>query len=153
MTILISRTELARNTRKVIEALGSNTIITEAVRQELSVGEARGSVPRCDWSWMPITVLTELEQTLAGQLGAYADLGEATCLAVAINRAGTLVTDERGARRQARERHVRLSGSAGILKLLVDGDHLPVRQVEEYLAALIAEGYRSPIRRFSELRD
>jgi hypothetical protein len=39
------------------------------------------------------------------------------------------------------------------LKLLVDGDHLPVRQVEEYLAALIAEGYRSPIRRFSELRD
>ena len=153
MTILISRTELARNTRKVIEALGSNTIITEAVRQELSVGEARGSVPRCDWSWMPITVLTELEQTLAGQLGAYADLGEATCLAVAINRAGTLVTDERGARRQSRERHVRLSGSAGILKLLVDGDHLPVRQVEEYLAALIAEGYRSPIRRFSELRD
>ena len=153
MTILISRTELARNTRKVIEALGSNTIMTEAVRQELSVGEARGSVPRCDWSWMPITVLTELEQTLAGQLGAYVDLGEATCLAVAINRAGTLVTDERGARRQARERHVRLSGSAGILKLLVDGDHLPVRQVEEYLAALIAEGYRSPIRRFSELRD
>ena len=153
MTILISRTELARNTRKVIEALGSNTIMTEAVRQELSVGEARGSVPRCDWSWMPITVLTELEQTLAGQLGAYVDLGEATCLAVAINRAGTLVTDDRGARRQARERHVRLSGSAGILKLLVDGDHLPVRQVEEYLAALIAEGYRSPIRRFSELRD
>ena len=153
MTILISRTELARNTRKVIEALGSNTIMTEAVRQELSVGEARGSVPRCDWSWMPITVLTELEQTLAGQLGAYVDLGEATCLAVAINRAGTLVTDERGARRQARERHVRLSGPAGILKLLVDGDHLPVRQVEEYLAALIAEGYRSPIRRFSELRD
>ncbi len=153
MTILISRTELARNTRKVIEALGSNTIMTEAVRQELSVGEARGSVPRCDWSWMPITVLTELEQTLAGQLGAYADLGEATCLAVAINRAGTLVTDDRGARRQARERHVRLSGWAGILKLLVDGDHLPVRQVEEYLAALIAEGYRSPIRRFSELRD
>ena len=134
-------------------ALGSSAVMTEAVRQELSVGEARGSVPRCDWSWMPTTVLTEPEQSLARQLGAYVDLGEATCLAVAINRAGTLVTDDRGARRQAKERHVSLSGSVGVLKRLVDSEQLEVRQAEEYLAAMIAEGYRSPIQRFSELRD
>lgn len=134
-------------------ALGPNTIVTEAVRQELSVGEARGSVPRCDWSWILITVLTELEQTLVRELRAHIDLGEATCLAVAINRTGILVTDDRGARRQARKRHVGLTGSIGILKLLIDGHHLAVRQADEYLAAMIAEGYHSPIRRFSELRD
>ncbi len=90
---------------------------------------------------------------MARQLEEYIDLGEATCLAVAINRAGILVTDDGGARRQARERQVSLSGSVGILKLLVDGEQLAVRQADEYLAAMIAEGYRSPIQRFSDLRD
>ncbi len=134
-------------------ALGSNTVMTEAVRQELSVGEAGGSVPRFDWGWMRATVLTELEQTLAHQLEEYVDLGEATCLAVALNRAGTLVTDDRGARRQARERHVALTGSIGILKLLIDGRHLAMWQADEHLAAMIAEGYRSPVRKLDELPD
>jgi predicted nucleic acid-binding protein len=46
-------------------ALAGRGVITGTVRQELEVGEMSGSLPRCDWRWLPIIELSKAERELA----------------------------------------------------------------------------------------
>ena len=121
------------------------------VRQELAVGETNRVIPQCDWRWLPTVDLTEAKHELFRVLQKNLDAGEAECLAVAIIRDGVIVTDDRGARKQAAKRSIPLAGTVGMLKVLIDGHHLSISQADEYLSTMIAQGYHSPIRRFSEL--
>lgn len=132
-------------------ALASRGVTTVSVWQELAVGEARNAIPQCDWRWLPIVELTEAERELASLLQENVDTGESECLAVAISRAGIVVTDDRAARKQAEKRGIPMAGTVGVLKILVDDRRLAVEDAEKYLAAMIARGFYSPIQRFSQL--
>lgn len=133
-------------------ALASQGATTTAVRREIESGEALGTVPRCDWYWLPVIELTEAEQGLSALLRANLGHGEAECLAAAISRSGVVVTDDRGARKQAVNYGIPMTGTLGVLKMLVDNENLTVNQADEHLAEMIAEGYYSPVRQFSQLR-
>lgn len=115
------------------------------------MGETNRVIPQCDWRWLPTVDLTEAKHELFRVLQKNLDAGEAECLAVAIIRDGVIVTDDRGARKQAAKRSIPLAGTVGMLKVLIDGHHLSISQADEYLSTMIAQGYHSPIRRFSEL--
>ena len=134
-------------------AVHSQGITTTAVRQELAVGETNQTVPQCEWRWLPVVELTEAEQEVARRLLQNLDRGESECLAVAMARAGKLATDDRAARQQAAKRGIPLVGTVGMLKILIDTGQLSLEEADKYLTAMIAQGYHSPIRRFSELRS
>ncbi len=54
------------------------------------------------------------------ELSRQVDAGEAECLAVAVTRGYTFLSDDFAARRVAKTRGVAISGTLGVLLLLVD---------------------------------
>lgn len=77
--------------------------------------------------------------------------GEASCLALAISRQLTFVTDDLAARRLAQARNVQLTGTLGILVALIRDKTLPLAEGNEILVVMTQRGYRSPVDRLDEL--
>jgi predicted nucleic acid-binding protein len=85
------------------------------------------------------------EHRLQTEFDQFLDPGEASCLALAITRRMTLVTDDLAARRLAEKRKVPLSGTLGILIALVRHNALSLKEANAMLAAMIQRRYRSPV--------
>lgn len=77
--------------------------------------------------------------------------GEASCIACAKTRGGTVVTDDRAARGCCAERGIPLTGTIGILKACCRDGALVPDEADALLAAMVAAGYYSPVRRISDL--
>jgi predicted nucleic acid-binding protein len=73
------------------------------------------------------------------------DAGEASCLALALSRGLILATDDLAARRLAREKRVRLTGTLGILIALVRNEMLALTEANALLETMIDKHYRSPV--------
>lgn len=131
--------------------LDSRSVTTVTVYQELKLGESLGIVPECNWDWLPVVELTADEHELRARLRTNMDAGEAECLTVAISRSGTLMTDDRGARIKANQYGVPITGTLGALKILIDDGDMTVERADEYLGEMIAQGFHSPVKSFSEL--
>ena len=87
------------------------------------------------------------------QIRLVLDDGEASCLAVALTRNGTLFSDDRDARRYAARLGVSVSGTLGTLALCARKRHLTLDQANSLLADMIREGYHSPINVLEEVYD
>jgi predicted nucleic acid-binding protein len=142
---LVQRPDLVR--LAFIEAV----VTTTHVLEEMQAGITIGKIPACDWSWLGSVTLMSVEQghfqTLAARLGQ----GEASCLAVAAQRGYRLATDDRDARRWARQLGVSLTGTVGILAILVKKEHITLADGNLLLEKMITAGYRSPIARLEML--
>ena len=79
--------------------------------------------------------------------------GEASCLAVAHERNGTLITDDRDARRYARRLGVAISGTLGVLALLVKRRILTLPEADSALQVMIKQGYYSPANSLTDIFD
>ena len=79
------------------------------------------------------------------------DPGEASCLALAVSRGLTFVTDDQAARRLANRQGVSLTGTLGILIALVRDDNLSLAEANAILAEMIRRRYRSPVDRLDGL--
>lgn len=130
--------------------LGSGAVTTHTVMVELRTGVKLGFVPRCDWLWIATVTLTHGEQLLAGRFRTVLDLGESECLAVAVSRSAVFMTDDLAARRLAQRQGIAVSGTLGALQALVARRFLFMEDADEYLAAMVVHGYRSPV---GSLRD
>jgi predicted nucleic acid-binding protein len=107
-----------------------------------------GSAPD---EWIQILVPQSAnERRLRAELGDRLGAGEASCLALAISRGLTLVTDDLAARRLAKERNVSVTGTLGILIGLVRGGLLSLSEANLTLASMIQQRYRSPVDRLDE---
>ncbi len=96
--------------------------------------------------WLRILVPTSAaEHRLRSEFDQLLDLGEASCLAFAISRRLTLVTDDLAARRLAGQRGVSLTGTLGILVTLVRDSVFPLKDANAMLAVMIQRRYRSPV--------
>jgi predicted nucleic acid-binding protein len=93
---------------------------------------------------------TAAEHLLRSQFDQFLDPGEASCLALAMSRQMTFVTDDLAARRLAEKRKVLLSGTLGILIALVRQDAFSLKEANAMLAAMIQRRYRSPVDRLDE---
>jgi|CXWK01.1.fsa_nt_gi predicted nucleic acid-binding protein len=134
-------------------ALKGEGTITALVMAEILAGESLGVVPAIDWNWLRIIKLTSEEERLFQTLALTLDDGEASCLAVAMIRRTTLITDDLPARRLAIRASVTLSGTVGILRLLVAEGHLSIAEGDKKLSEMIRYGYHSPVRSLLEIRD
>jgi predicted nucleic acid-binding protein len=122
-----------------------------AVLDEIATGHDLGYLPAVDWSFLEDLKLTEKEASRARELEATLGAGEAACIAIAEERDGLLLTDDRAARKAARAAGVRLSGTLGVLARLVDAGRLTIAEADELLGAMLRAGYRSPVSSLTDL--
>jgi uncharacterized protein len=113
---------------------------TPAVMTELAAGEQLGRLPTVDWVWLAVVTLTADEQTRADTLHETLGLGEAECIAVAKERSGLVLTDDRDARKVARSLDVPISGTLGTLMNLVRQDILTIAQADALLDSMKQHG-------------
>lgn len=128
-----------------------NVMIPEAVADELKQGEKQGRIPVVDWSDIRVIELDTVAQAHFDRFHQRLGLGEAACLAVAKTHGWMLLTDDRNARQTASSEEVAVSGTLGVLALLMGRDILSLDQADELLIEMIAHGYYSPVRSLNEL--
>ena len=116
----------------------------EAVLQQLETVGPEG------WFRIPVPQ-SATEHRLRSEFDQSLDPGEASCLALAISRGLTFVTDDLAARRLAEARGVPLTGTLGILIELVRQGALPLEEANAMLSAMIERRYRSPVDGLDEL--
>jgi len=124
---------------------------TPHVAAELGRGMASDRLPACDWGWLEVVELTLSEETSLAHVRLVLDDGEASCIAVALARKASLFSDDLDARRYAQRHGIRVSGTLGVLSLLVKEGHLTVAEADDFLERMIAHGYRSPVKSLADL--
>jgi len=147
---ILTNFALVRRPDLVMSLWQGKVCTTPAVMGEyLSASDRLTFPPEC-WIELPILELTAQEETLAQQLPARLGAGERTCIAVAIQRGGLLVSDDLDARRIARIHALLRSGMLGILITSTQQNLLPLDEANQLLTRMIAAGYHSPM---SELKS
>jgi predicted nucleic acid-binding protein len=124
---------------------------TPHVVAELERGLAAGYLPPCDWEWLELVELTPLEEASLVHVRLVLGGGEASCISVALTRKAGLFSDDLDARRYARRHGIRVSGTLGVLSLLVEREYLTLAEADGCLLEMIAHGYRSPVRSLADL--
>lgn len=150
MKILLDNTVLSnfssiRRPDLVKLALDDAAAMVEEVYAELQAGVKIGKLPDCDWSWLPVLQLSKSERTMYKRLQKRLDAGEAACLAKASIQGYRVFTDDRNARKIARQMGIPISGTFGLLVRLVDQGVLSLTDADALLNQMIAAGYRSPL--------
>ena len=92
-------------------ALGSQVATTPQVIDEFNEGIARGRVPETRLDWLEVINLEGKEETVFQELLMRVNAGEAACLAVASQRNGRILTDDRDARKLAAQLKIPVSGT------------------------------------------
>lgn len=159
MTILSNTTVLSNfasiDSLDLLRQLYQTLTIPVEVYEEIEVGLTEGYdfyegiqqfiFPFEEHGWIQMTSLNEEELRLFAELSLRLHPGERACLAMADKRGWWLLTDDRAARREASRRKIRVSGSIGCLVLAVERDIYSLTQANEALAAMIQQGYLSPV--------
>lgn len=142
---LVGRIELLTN------ALGSQIATTPQVMDEFNDGVARGRVPETKLDWLEVINIEAKEETVFQELLMRVNAGEAACLALASQRNGRILTDDRDARKLAAQLKIPVSGTLGVLLRLVEIDTLTLFEANEILGQMVSKGYRSPVQKLEEL--
>ncbi|RIK25134.1 MAG: hypothetical protein DCC55_40825 [Chloroflexi bacterium] len=108
--------------------------------------------PAASTGWIVLTsMVTEQELALFASLPGKLHAGEASCLAIALYRNWTLLTDDQRARREAKKLEIRLSGTIGCLLMAIERKVCELDAANALLQHMIEAGYRSPITDLSTL--
>jgi predicted nucleic acid-binding protein len=101
--------------------------------------------------WIHITNIEKQEILLYKELDKIVDYGEASCLAIAQMRGWIFLSDDDKARTYANENGIALSGTIGILRLVVMVGIIDLYEAELIHKAMIDNGYFSPIKRIADI--
>jgi predicted nucleic acid-binding protein len=149
MTVLLDNTVLSNfsivgHPELVRVAFVEQVGTTEQVLQEMQDGVEIGKIPACDWDWLAPIVLAPIETVQFETFHEHLGTGEASCLAVAQERGYRLATDDKDARRLARQLRISLTGTIGILAMLVKQGELTLVEGDRLLQEMVAASYRAP---------
>ena len=144
---LVGRTELIQ------QALGETAASTQQVMLEFQAGMELGRLPETDLNWLELLALSSTEQPLYEQLLDRLNAGEASCLAIAVQRNAIVLTDDQDARKLAAQMQVATSGTLGILLRMIKIGHLTLEEANSLLSQMVAHGYRSPVETLGNLLD
>jgi predicted nucleic acid-binding protein len=157
-TVALSNFALGGRLDLLIDRYGRRAVVTPQVLDEVLDGIAAGyrALETIREAVAVGKLGTEESLTESGR-GIYLTLirtlgpGEASGIAYAQWRGGTVVTDDRAARTACEERRVRVTGTIGILKACVQDGSLSPEEADAALQSMIDHGYHSPVRRISDL--
>jgi predicted nucleic acid-binding protein len=158
MTLVLADTTLLSNFAHVqrpelLLSAFEGLSVPRSVMAELITGVQAGRVPACDWSGLDFIDLMPGEIAHVEALRQTLGVGEAECIAAAVARDGSVLTDDRNARRAAVAAGLTVSGTLGVLIRLVDQGELSRTQADELLAEMQQHGYHSPVNSLDELED
>jgi predicted nucleic acid-binding protein len=125
------------------------------VVDELTRGVTAGYAPltACldlvDTGVLRVVSLDRSERHTFRQLVGHLGEGEAGTIAVAHHRQGTVVTDDRAARRTCADLNVPVTGTLGILQAAVRDRQLTLGAANDLLRAMIQAGFHSPLDRLA----
>jgi predicted nucleic acid-binding protein len=142
---LVNRIELLTN------ALENQSATTFQVLDEFENGVARGHLPETRLDWLEVLDMEAEEESLFRELLARVNAGEASCLAIAAQRNGRVLTDDRDARKLAAQLKIPVSGTLGVLLRLVQINVLALFEANDILGQMIIGGYRSPVEKLEDL--
>lgn len=132
-------------------------IVVPAVRDEIEQGLKHGheylanAVEAFDSGLSVSDVPPEIERA---SLHERLDPGETEALREAVERDGTMATDDLAARRLATELDVPVTGSIGLLVLGIKREHIDSETADEWLEVWRDErGYYAPVESVTELLD
>lgn len=148
---VLSNFALVQRIELLTKALGSQVAITPQVLGEFADGVTKGRLPETRLNWLEIVDLAAEEESLFRELSTRINVGEASCLAVAAQRNGRVLTDDRDARKLAAQLKIPVSGTLGILLRLVQIEVLTMPDANEFLGQMITAGYRSPVEKLEDL--
>jgi len=156
MTVLLDNTvlsnfSLVRRPDLVRAAFVEQVGTTEQAFHEMQDGIAIGRIPACDWGWLSRLALTPVEQARFEVFQEHMGIGEASCLAMAKERGHKLATDDKDARRLARQLGIPLTGTVGILAILVKQGLISLADGDRFLNDMVASGYRSPLETLQDM--
>lgn len=142
----------------LVDRYGTSLSVTEQVRVELAAGRAGGH-DGLDAVEAALTAgaisqagpMDTAERELFGELLRTFGAGEASCIAVALQRGGVVVNDDRTARRRCASRGILVTGTVGILQALCADRIVSTEEADALLARMVEIGFYSPIRRVSDL--
>jgi len=105
-------------------------------------------------NWMNLEPLkSKKERGLFKDLLETVGYGEAAGIAIAKERALLFSSDDKIARKRAKEHGVKVSGTLGILLIAIEEGKLSTEEADEVLQEMIKGGYRSPIQSMKELGE
>lgn len=137
---------------ELLSMAGSEVITAAQVMEEIRRGVERGILPLCDWQWLPICTLdTSEEVQLFEHISRRLGQGEAACLALAIQRGYTFLTDDGDARRWSHRAEIPVSGTIGILVRLVQRGTLTIDEGNALLTEMRQKGFYAPVDRLDGL--
>ena len=142
----------------LVDRYGTSLHVTEQVRMELAAGRTGGytelqavEVALSTGAIMPAGPMDATERGLFAELLRSFGAGEASCIALADQRGGGVVTDDRTARRRCAGHGIPVTGTIGILQALCADRTVSVEEADALLARMVDSGFYSPIRRISDL--
>ena len=124
---------------------------TTQVIEELNRGTILGRLPTYPHEQLQIVTMTTAENKLYQQLAISLGDGEASCLAVASHRKWTVATDDKSGRKWGRRLQIPLTGTLGILVLLVTRKQITRAEGNTWLQEMIKADYRSPVQTLDPL--
>ena len=155
-TVALSNFALAGRLDLLVSRYGSRAWVTPAVLDEILDGIVAGYAElREIESALTAAKLSSAPPLSAAERNTFRELlrilapGEASCIACAQTRGGTVVTDDRIARQCCAERNVKFTGTIGILKACCLNRMLSLQEADVILQAMIDAGYFSPVRSIS----
>jgi len=151
-TTVLSNFALAQRPELLRMACPEGVLIAAQVMEEIRRGVERGILPPCDWQWLPICTLdTPEEVQLFEHIQRRLGQGEAACLALAVQRGFTFLTDDGDARRWSHRAEIPVSGTMGILVQLVQNGILTIDEGNALLTEMRQKGFYSPVDRLDGL--
>jgi predicted nucleic acid-binding protein len=101
--------------------------------------------------WLLVTGLEGNEEDLYNKLITQLHPGEASCLAIAINRKWAFMSDDKDARTLASFHKVPLSGTIGVFRYLIKKNFISTKEANDLLEQMIDDGYYSPVPRIEDI--
>ncbi len=118
---------------------------TQDVMDEYRAAADVGVLPSACWDDLIVVEMMEDEAARASAMNRRLGAGERSCLAVALERGGLVLTDDADARAVAGRYGIPVSGTVGVLVLAVRRGHLTLAEGNELLLEMVVAGYRSPV--------
>jgi predicted nucleic acid-binding protein len=151
---VLSNFTLAQTVRVLRAYCAGKGRVTSQVLKEFEDGVQGGVLPSTNLKWLRRVKLRGREEhALFSQLRTQVGAGEASCLAIAVVRGYSILSDDMRARRIARIMGVAVSGSIGVLLELLRVRRLTHEEGNNLLRIFIEHGYFSPVDRVDRLDD
>lgn len=150
---VLSNFALVKQVSLLKEYCGDQAATTTDVLNEFERGIKEHIFSETELDWLKLLDLNEKENTMFLNFSKKLGKGEASCLAIAINRGYNFLSDDMAVRKIALREGVRLSGSVGVLLELIRMGKIGIQKGNEILNEFIKFGYYSPVNKLDGLFD